>query len=190
MDRVVRRIQQQLPSLIVSGLSLYFAAVFLIGGGKTLFALQEGTTDYVAQSLTQGLGYAFGPMFANVILVAAAIGAAKLAVGGYFILAVTERSPAAMNGVRQKEYGALDLALHGAVALTIFQVIPAWIVGDELAVRKHTADVLLLCVAVGTSMFERENAARPETRVSELEETAGYQPDPDRPLPTGRAPLR
>jgi len=190
MDAFVRRVQAQLPSIIVSGVSLYFAVVFILGGAKTLLLLHDGTIDYAATSLAQAVGYAFGPSFAKVTTVAAAIGAIKLAVGGFFILAVTERSPAAANGDAQKEYGALDLALHGGVALTLLHVIPAWIDADDAAVRMHTANILLLCVAIGTSMFEREHAERRATRVGELEETAGCRPHPDRPLPSGRAPLR
>jgi hypothetical protein len=190
MDARIKQIQAQMPSIIVSGLSLYFAVMFGLGGGKTLILLHQGTTDYAAAALAQAVGYAFGPAFAKVTLVAAAIGAVKLAIAGFFILAVTERSPAAMHGEAQHDYGALDLALHGAVAVTLLQALSGWIDGDGAAVRMHLANIMLLCVAVGTSMFEREAAARQTTRVGHLEATSNYRPDPDRPLPTGQAPLR
>ena len=189
MDRILWRLQAQLPPLILSGLSLYLAGVFLFAGAKMLLLLQEGTIDYATTALAQAVGYAFGPSFAGITTVAAAIGAIKLAIGGFFILAVTERSPAAVDGEVQKEYGALNLALHGAIALTLLHMLPAWINGDAETVRVHAANLMLLCVAIGTSMFERAHADRPQTRVSELEATAGYQPAPDRPLPTGRAPM-
>ena len=175
MDAMIRRIQAQLPSIIVSGLALYFAVVFSLSGAKTLLLLYQGGADYGATALAQALGYAFGPSFAKVTLVTAAIGAIKIAVGGYFVLAVTERSPAAEDGLPQRDYGALDLALHGAVALTMFQAIPAWIAGDDPAIRVHTANVMLICVAIGTSMFEREHADREETRLDHLEATSHYQ---------------
>jgi hypothetical protein len=190
MDSKIRRMTARLPSIIVSGLSLYFAVVFGLGGAKALLLLHQGTTDYSAAALAQALGYAFGPSLAHVTAVAAAIGAAKLAVGGFFILAVTERSPATVDGEAQREYGALDLALHGAVALTLLQALPAWIGGDTEALRTHMANIMLICVAIGTSMFEREHATQDATRVGQLEATSTYRPHPDQPLPTGRAPLR
>ena len=186
----LRRVQARVPSLIVSGLSLYFAMVFGLGGARTLLLLNQGTTDYTAAALAQAVGYAFAPSLAHVTAVAAAIGAAKLAIGGFFILAVTERSPAAEEGEAQKEYGALDLALHGAVALTLLQTIPAWTGGDIETVRMNMAHAMLLCVAIGTSMFEREHADGNETRVGHFEATSDYRPNPDQPLPTGRAPMR
>ena len=175
MDAFVRRVQAQLPSIIVSGISLYFALVFVLSGAKTLLLLHDGTIDYATGLLAQGIGYAFGPAFAKLTIVAAAIGAIKIAVAGFFLLAVTERSPAVVDGETQRDFGALDLALHGAVALTLLHLLPAWIGNDEAAIRTHAAHVVLLCVAIGTSMFEREHASRRATRVGELEATR-YRP--------------
>jgi hypothetical protein len=182
MDATIRRIQAQLPSVIVSGLSLYFAVVFGIGGVKTLLLLHDGTTDYVAAALTQAIGYAFGPWFAHLTAVSAALGATQIAVCGYFILAVTERSSAATNGEGQREHGALDLALHCAVALTLLQALPAYVAGETAVVRMHLAHVMLICVAVGTSMFEREYKARRARRAAQLEAALYYQSQQDRPL--------
>jgi hypothetical protein len=145
-------------------------------------------TDYVPRALAQALGYAVGPAFANVPAVAACIGAAKLAIGGYFILAITERSPA-LSGKTERDYGALDFALHGAVALTMLQVIPAWLGADEPAVRMHTANVMLICVIVGTSMFERETATRRALHAGQLDETARYLAQSERRLAADRRPL-
>ena len=175
MAAFLRRVQAQLPSIIVSGLALYFAVFFIFGGIKMLLLLYQGAPGYVAESLAQALGYAFGPSFAKVTTVAAAIGAAKLAVGGYFILAVTEGSAATVDGAPQKDYGALDFALHGAVALTMLQVIPAWINGLDAVVRMHSANVLLICVAIGASMFDREHAGR---RCAEADVNSAENPAP------------
>ena len=189
MDATIRQLRVQLPSIIVSGLSLYFAVVFGLGGAKTLLHLNQGSIDYATAALAQAIGYAFGPSFAKLTTVAAALGAIKLAVAGYFILAVTERSAAATKGDPQRVYGALDLALHCAVALTLLHAIPAWIAGDAAALRMHLAHGMLIGVAIGTSMFERQHLARRATRVGELEATSNYRPRPGKPLPTGKAPL-
>jgi hypothetical protein len=187
MDRVLLRIQAQLPPLILSVLSLYLAGVFLLGGARVLLLLQEGTIDYATTALAQAIGYAFGPSLSGTTMVAAAIGGSKIAVGGFFILAVTERSTAADG---RKEYGALNLALHGGIALTLLHLLPAWMSGDAAAIRLHAANLMLLCVAVGIGMFERARAERAETRVGEPEAAAHFQPRSDWPLSTGRAPLR
>jgi hypothetical protein len=170
MDEAIKRIQAYLPSIIVTGLSLYFALIFVLSGSKTLLALYEGSTDYVATALAQAIGYTFAPGLAKVTVVAGMIGAFKLAIGAFFILGVAERS--ARDGT--KEYGALDFALHGAVALMMFQAIPAWMGGDDAAVRAITAHGMLICVIVGTSMFEREQAAR-NAPVDEYETTPEYR---------------
>lgn len=190
MDDTIRRIQAKLPAIIVSGLSLYFALAFCLSGAKTLLLLDQGTTDYLAAALAQALGYAFGPSFAKVTTAAAAIGASKLVVGGFFIVSLTERCAATVDGSAQKDYAALDLALQSAFVLTLFQVIPASIDGDPAGISMLMANFMLLCVAVGTSMFEREAAEHPATRVSHLKATSCYRPEPDQPLPTGLAPMR
>jgi hypothetical protein len=185
MDATVSRIKTRLPSIILSGLSVYFAVVFGVSGAKTLLNLNQGSIDYATAALAQAIGYAFGPAFAKLATVAAVLGAIKLAVAGYFILAVTERSAGGSKGDPQREYGALDLALHCAVALTLLHAIPAWIGGDAAALRMHLAHGLLIAVAVGTGMFERQDRARRAGRLGELEATSHHRPLPNKPHPTG-----
>ena len=184
MDAVIKPIRTQLPSLIVSGLLVYFAVAFGLGGAKTLLLLHQGATDYTGLALARATGYAFDPTFDKLVLIAAVIGGAKLAIASFFVLAVTERSPAA-TAVRQ-EYDAFDAALSSASALTLILALPAWVAGDAAGFGMHVTHAALMCVAIAASIAEREHNARDVSRVGHLEGRAGLGPQPAMFLPFGR----
>jgi hypothetical protein len=184
VDAVTKPIRTQLPSLIVSGLLVYFAVAFGLGGAKTLLLLHQGATDYTGLALARATGHAFDPTFDKLVLIAAVIGGAKLAIASFFVLAVTERSPAAMP-VRQ-EYDAFDAALSSASALTLILALPAWVAGDAAGFGMHVTHAALMCVAIAASIAEREHNARDVSRVGHLEGKAGFGPQPAMFLPFGR----
>jgi hypothetical protein len=166
-------------------LSIYLAVAFGLGGAKTLLLLHQGAPDYTALALARASGHAFDPTLEKVVLAAAMIGAVKLAVAAFFTLAVIERPPAGMAVGPRQEYDALDVALCSAIALTLFMVLLAWIMGDIAAVRMHMAHAALICMAIAASVVERERAVGVMTRVGHLDGRAGYDP-PDEVLSFGR----
>ena len=186
MDVATKPIRPQLPSLIVSGLLVYFAVAFGLGGANALLLLHQGATDYTGLALARATGYAFEPTFDKLVLIAAVIGVAKLAIASFFILAVTERSPA-FEGDPQQEYDALDAALSSAIALTLVLALPAWVAGDAAGFGMHVTHAALICVAIMASIAEREHNARDVSRVGHLEGKAGFGPQPATFLPFGRA---
>jgi hypothetical protein len=186
MDAAIKDIRTHLPSLMVSGLLVYFAVAFALGGANGLLLLHQGASDYNAVALARMTGHAFEPTLDKVVLVAAAIGATKLAIGALFIVAVIERPPAGMAVGSWQDYDALDVALYSAIALTLLLMLPAWTVGDFAAVRMHMAHAALICVAIAASVIEREHAERVMTRVGHLDGRAGNYPQPDEVLSFGR----
>ena len=184
MDAVFKPYRAHLPSLIVSGLLVYFAVVFGLGGAKALLLLHHGATDYTGLLLARATGYAFEPTFDKLVLIAVVVGGAKLVIASFFVLAMIERSPAAM-AVRP-EYDAFDAALSSALALTLILALPAWAAGDAAVFGMHATHAALMCVAIAANIAEREHNARDVSRVGHLEGKAGFGPQPASVLRLGR----
>ena len=177
----VKQLQRQMPDLIVAGLALYFAAVFGYAGVKALIGLQFGSIDPATAVVARSIINTFDLAASHLTTLAAAVGALKLAIAGFFLLAATERSPSGPDGEVLTDHEALDLALHGGVALTLLLGLPAWMSGDAAALRTHAADLMLMAVAIGTSLYERRHAGKAATLTTQLEEHGVILPETDAP---------
>jgi hypothetical protein len=183
----------EIPSglaLLVCGLSLYFAGVFGFDGIKALLALQGKFPDFATGAIASAVVNTFGLPPHHLVTLWAALGAAKIAVAGFFVLAVSERLSAdTKQEVAPPDYDAHDLALHGAFALTILLLIPSWMGGDGGAVRAYAANLMLLAMTVAISMIDRHQTERTASRVGHLDASDLFQATADTPLPTGKAPM-
>lgn len=178
----VKRVQGQMPDLIVSGLALYFAAMFGYAGIKALIGLQYGYIDAASTTVAQSIINTFDLVPSRLTTLAAAIGALKLAIAGFFLLAATERSPSGSHGQALTDHETLDLALHGAIALTLLLTLPSWAAGDTAVLRADIANLMLMAVAVGTSRYERRSYERQVAIVlRELEERGVVASEADVP---------
>jgi hypothetical protein len=182
----VTRVQARLPGLIVSGLALYFMFVFGFDGIKSLIALQGKFPDYATSVIASAVVNAFDLPPHHLVTIWATVGAVKIAIAGFFLLAATE-PPADIHDDEPVDHDALDLGLHGAIALTLLMLIPSWNGGDTEAVRTDLANLMLLAVIVGVGLFSRGHA-RAETRVGHLDDTEEFLATAELPLPTGKAP--
>lgn len=178
----VKRVQDQMPDLIVSGLALYFAAVFGYAGIKALIGLQYGYIDAASITVAQSIINTFDLAPSQLTTLAAAIGALKLAIAGFFLLAATERSPSGSHGQPLTDHEALDLALHGGLALTLLLTLPSWASGDTAVLRTDIANLILMAVAAGTSRYERRShRRRTATLRGQLEEHGVVASEADAP---------
>jgi hypothetical protein len=177
-------LQARLPSVVVLGLSLYFAVAFGTSGAKTLLWMQLGLTDFATGAIAHSAGRVFQLSDQSLTFVTAALGAAKLAVAGYFMLAVSEHAATVFRGARSSEHGTLDLAVFAAAGLTILYAYPAWVIGEAAEQRTATAHILLLCVAAGAGLYQRARNRRADTG-SEHRATAF---PPGQPFQFGRRP--
>ena len=178
MDAQTRPFRFELPFLVVSGLAVYFAVALGLSGVKAMVLLEQGTADYTAAALARALGYAFEPTLDRLMLATAIVSAAKLTIAGYFTMAAIERWSAMAGDGKPRDHDALDIALIGALALTLFLAVLAWIAGDAGGLRTHMVHTMLICVAVGLTVVEREGMARDMSRVGYLEGNADDRPQP------------
>jgi hypothetical protein len=176
-----------MPTLIVGGLSLYIAAVYGFGGARALLALHSGFPDYASGTIAAAVINAFALDPHHMTTIGAALGATKIAIAGFFLLALTERSSS--DADEPPDHETLGLALHGGIAVTLLLLVPSWTGGDFDAIRTHGANLLLLFVMVGVGRYERGQAAREATRLGYLEDSDDFLASADLPLPTGKAPL-
>jgi hypothetical protein len=188
-NATVNRFQAGLP-LIVCALSLYFAGVFGLDGISALVALQGKFPDFATGAIASAVVTTFALPPHHLVTIWAGLAAVKLAVAGFFLLAVSERLAAkTKDEVTAPDYDAQDLALHGAFALTILLLLPSWMGGDDGAVRSYAANLMLLAITAGVSMIDRDHAERETSRVGHLDASDLFQASAETPLPTGKAPM-
>jgi hypothetical protein len=158
-DAIVRAVLVRMPVGLALGLSLYFAGTFLYGGARTLIWLYRGATDAATATIAEFCWRVLGLPAAELALVAAALGAFQLALGGFFALAVIERAPVLWRGTPKAAYESLELAVICAAALTLVFAGSAWSSGDVAGLRMQAAHVMLLIVAAGCDAYARTATA-------------------------------
>ena len=126
-------------------------------------------------------GHAFGFGATGLTLTAAAIGATKLAIAGFFLLYLFERAYAALCRVPTAEHETLDVAVLCATVLTVLLAVPAWAAGDVATMRTHLANLLLALVTIGVSLYERNAPARRERAASRVEHLEQMEADAQAP---------
>lgn len=176
-------------ALVVCGLSLYFAGLFGTDASKALLALEGKFPDLATGAIASAVINTFALPPHHLVTIWAALAAAKLAVAGFFLLAVSERLSAdTTQGVAAPDYDAQNLALHGAFGLTVLLLIPSLIGGDGGAVRSYAANLMLLAITAAITIIDRHQSEREPSRVGHLDAGDLFQATADAPLPTGKAP--
>lgn len=193
--------QSRFPAVIVIGLSIYFTLVFGFGAAKALLLPLRGHGDDPTTAAAFFAGHAFGFGPSGLTLTAAAIGATKLAIAGFFLLYLFERAYAAICRVQSEEHETLDVAVMCGAVLTVLLAVPAWSAGDLGTARTHLANLMLALVAIGVSLYERYAPARrpPAPRAEYLEQIEGgdqaaaaewpAEPGEDERAPNAASPL-
>jgi hypothetical protein len=166
-----------MPAFIVVGLSLYFALLFGIGAVRALLSPLSGFEDFATAEIALAIARTFRLGANGLAVVGASVGAAKLAVGGFFFLYLIERLAHAWRGTAIAEHDTLEVALLCAGVLTAVLAMPAWSAADYALVRAHLANLMLITVIAGVSYYEREAEPRPATRVAHLDPPV-FQPRP------------
>jgi hypothetical protein len=157
-------------SLIISSIALYFALLWGFEASRVFTSPIYGLDNPTFSQIIYGIGHKLHLNPTGLLLIAAFLGAAKLAVASLFICHIVDRVGSLWG--HKADHESLEAALLLVVLSTLIAAIPALIDGTTGLIRLHTLQLVLAGVVAILSVVERIAEREEKTRVAEAEKAA------------------